>query len=258
MTITISIIGLERIGLIKAGDDLARIIQDCAKSENLQFEDNDVIVVSQKVVSKAEGQLADIQRIKPSRRAKAYSKRTRKDPRLIEIILRDSSRVLRAEKRALVVRRRDGLVCLNAGVDKSNVNGCKVYALLPKNSDCSAQQLRSRLQQLTGKQLAVIVTDTYSRPSRVGQVEFAIGIAGVEPIVDYRGKKDLFGHRLRYKYIGLADEIAAAGELVKGQGTEGIPVAILRGLPRLKPTENKSLSKKLLLGRQKDLFSRLL
>jgi coenzyme F420-0:L-glutamate ligase/coenzyme F420-1:gamma-L-glutamate ligase len=257
MATAVSIIGLERIGLIKPGDDLSRIILESATSENIQFADNDVIVISQKIVSKAEGQLVNIEEIKPGRRAQAYAKKAKKDPRLVELILRDASRVLRAERRAFVVRRKDGLVCLNAGVDKSNVNGKKTYALLPKNSDYSAQVLRSSLERLTGKQLAVIVTDTYSRPSRVGQAEFAIGIAGIEPIVDYRGKKDLFGYELRYKYVGLADEVAAAAELVKGQGTEGIPVAIVRGLPRLTRTEEKDLSKKLLIGRQTDLFTRL-
>jgi len=258
MTAAVSIIGLESIGLIKPGDDLSKIIFESAAFNNVQFADDDVVVISQKIVSKAEGQLVSIEEIKPGGRAKEYSKKIGKDPRLVELILRDTSRVIRAEKRAFLVKRKDGLVCLNAGVDKSNVEGKKTYALLPKNSDHSAQTLRSSLQRLTGKKLAVIITDTYSRPSRVGQAEFAIGIAGMQPIVDYRGKADLFGYELRYKYVGLADEVAAAAELVKGQGTEGIPVAIVRGLPRLKKSESRNLSKKLLLGQQKDLFGRLL
>jgi coenzyme F420-0:L-glutamate ligase/coenzyme F420-1:gamma-L-glutamate ligase len=258
MATATTIIGLDRIGLIKPGDDLAKIIVDSVTAENFQFYDNDVIVVSQKIVSKAEGQLLDIETIKPSARATALSKKTKKDPRVIELILRDSAKVLRAEKRIIIVRRRDGLICVNAAVDKSNVNGRKMYAILPRNSDHSAHQIRTELQRLTGKKLAVIITDTYSRPVRVGQVEFAIGIAGLEPIIDYRGKEDLFGYKLRYKYVGLADEIAAAAELVKGQGREGIPVAIIRNIPRLKSTEAGNLSKKMLLGRRKDLFSGLL
>lgn len=258
MTATISIIGLDRIGLIKPGDNLAKVIFDSATADGFQFADDDVIVVSQKIISKAEGRLVNIEDAKPSARARALSKRTRKDPRLIDLVLSESSEILRAEKKALVARRKDGFVCINAGVDKSNVNGRKTYALLPKNSDYSAHQLRVALQTLTGKQLAVIISDTYSRPARVGQVEFAIGIAGIEPIVDYRGKEDLFGYELRYKYVGLADEIAAAAELVRGQGTEGIPVAVLRGLQRLRPTEKRGLSKRLLLGRQQDLFTGLL
>lgn len=258
MTATISIIGLDQIRLIKPGDDLAKIIFDSAAAENLQFADNDVIVVSQKIISKSEGRLVNIEGTKPSAKGRVLSKKTGKDPRLIDLIMSESSTILSAEKKALVVKRKDGFICLNAGIDKSNVNGRKIYALLPKNSDCSAQQLRTALQRLTGKKLAVIVTDTYSRPARVGQVEFAIGIAGIEPIVDYRGKEDLFGYELKFKYVGLADEIAAAAELVRGQGPEGIPVAIVRGLPRLRPTENRNLSRKLLLGRKQDLFAGLL
>ena len=258
MAQTISIIGLDSIGLIRCGDNLSRIIYDASISEKSELQDNDVIVISQKVVSKAEGQLVDISTIKPSTRAKDIAKKTKKSPQLITLILQDSARVLRAEKRALVVKRKDGFICLNAGVDKSNVKGETIYARLPKNSDISAQKLRTNLELLSGKRLAVIVADTYSRPSRVGQVEFAIGIAGMQPIIDYRGEEDLFGYELKFKYVGLADEVAAAAELVMGQGTEQIPVAIIRGLGRLQHTEETNLAKKLSLGRQKDLFSKIL
>jgi len=146
------------------------------------------------------------------------------------------------------------LVCLNAGVDKSNVEGRSTYSRLPPDSDISARKILRRLEKLSGRKLAVIIADTYSRPLRVGQVDFAIGIAGMEPIVDYRGLEDMFGYSLRYKYVGLADEAAAAAELVMGQGTERTPVAIVRGLSRMKRSLDRNLSKKLLLGRQLDLF----
>ena len=220
--------------------------------------DDDVVVVSQKMVSKADGLLVDISTVKPSRRAIQVSKRTKKDPRLIELILRDSAKVVRADRQAVVVQRKDGFVCLNAGVDKSNVRGPTVYSRLPEHSDKSARELRMRLEQMSGQRIAVIVADTYSRPSRVGQVEFAIGISGIEPIVDYRGHEDLFGYQLRYKFVALADEVAAAAELVMGQGTEGVPVAIVRGLTRTERNEGPGLSKKLLLGKKLDLFRRLL
>jgi coenzyme F420-0:L-glutamate ligase/coenzyme F420-1:gamma-L-glutamate ligase len=250
----ITVFGLEKIGHVKHGDDVAELIAEAAKRENLIFSDGDVLVISQKIVSKADGLLVDTSRIKPTRRAKALAKQTGKDPRLIDLILRDSSTVLRADAQALVVRRKDGLVCLNAGVDKSNVRGRFFYSRLPLNSDASANMILARLRQLTGRRLAVIVADTYSRPLRVGQVEFTIGVAGMEPIVDYRGLEDLFGYRLRYKFVALADEVAAAAELVMGQGKEGIPVAIIRGLDRIKSSPDAKLSRKLLLGRRLDLF----
>jgi coenzyme F420-0:L-glutamate ligase/coenzyme F420-1:gamma-L-glutamate ligase len=255
---TIAIIGLEKIPLVKPGDDVAQHIFDALKAENLELMNADVIVISQKIISKAQGLLVDLSNIKPSSRARSLSRPTKKDPRLIQLILRDSSKVLRADRQALVVRRRNGFICLNAGVDKSNVNGRLVYARLPVDADRSANEIRVKLEQLSGRTVGVIVADTYSRPFRVGQVELAIGIAGIEPIVDYRGLDDLFGYRLRYKFVGLADEIAAAAELVMGQGTERTPVAVLRGLPRLTRTEAKDLSKKLSLGKQMDLFRKLL
>ena len=258
MAQTISIIGLDSIGLIQSGDDLSRIIYDATRTEKSELQNNDIIVISQKIISKAEGQLVDISTIKPSARSKDFAKKTNKSPQLITLILQDSARILRAERRALIVRRKDGFICLNAGVDKSNVKGKTVYARLPNNSDISAQKLRANLERLSGKKLAIIVADTYSRPSRVGQVEFAIGVAGIQPIIDYRGEKDLFGYELKFKYVALADELAAAAELVMGQGTEQIPVAIIRGLGRLQHTEETNLSKKLSLGRQKDLFSEIL
>jgi coenzyme F420-0:L-glutamate ligase / coenzyme F420-1:gamma-L-glutamate ligase len=253
---TVTVYGLEKIPLVKPGDDAAQLIIGSMRAEALELKDGDVVVVSQKIVSKAEGLLVDISDIEPGRRSKVISKHTNKDPRLIELILRDSAKVVRADHKALVVQRKDGFVCLNAGVDKSNVAGATMYTRLPEDADASANNLRSRLEELSGKQIGVIVADTYSRPFRVGQVEFAIGISGIEPITDYRGQKDLFGYELRYKFVALADEIAAAAELVMGQGTEHVPVAIVRGLSRVIRTQARGLSKKLQLGKQADLFTK--
>ena len=250
----LTIFGLDDLGQIELGDDIAELIFEMSREDNLEFLDGDVVVISQKIVSKAGGLLVDVTDIEPSRRAKRLAKVTKKDPRVVELVLRDSSKVFRAASQAFVVRRKDGLVCLNAGVDKSNVRGAHVYSRLPPNSDKSAREILVRLEALSGKKLAVIIADTYSRPHRVGQVEFAIGIAGMEPIADYRGRKDMYGYSLRYKYVALADEAAAAAELVMGQGTECTPVAIIRGLDRMKRSLSSNLSKKLLLGRQLDLF----
>ena len=250
----LTIFGLNNIGEIKQGVDVAELIFEKARQQNLLLSDGDLVVISQKIVSKADGLLVDVAALRPSRRAKRLARITKKDPRVVELILRDSSKVLRAASQAFVVRRKDGLVCLNAGVDKSTVEGHTIYTRLPPNSDTSARRILDRLEKLSGSRLAVIIADTYSRPLRVGQVEFAIGIAGMEPIVDYRGLEDMFGYSLRYKYVALADEAAAAAELVMGQGTERTPVAIIRGLDRMKRSIDRNPSRKLLLGRQLDLF----
>jgi len=250
----LTIYGLDNLGDVEPGDDLAQLILKKSQQDNLTLSDGDLVVISQKIVSKADGLLIDVGGIRPSRRAIRLAKRTKKDPRVVQLILNDSGKILRAASQALVVRRKDGLICLNAGVDKSNVKGPNVYSRLPPNSDTSARQILTRLEELTGRKLAVIIADTYSRPYRVGQVEFAIGIAGLEPITDYRGHKDMYGYNLRYKYVALADEAAAAAELVMGQGTEHTPIAILRGLDRMQRTLAPSLSKKLQLRKRTDLF----
>jgi coenzyme F420-0:L-glutamate ligase/coenzyme F420-1:gamma-L-glutamate ligase len=247
---------LEHIGLVKKGDDIAKLIVNSIRDDGLTLQDDDIIVVSQKIISKADGLTVDLSTIKPSKRAKQIAKRSRKDPRLIELILKDSSKLLRVDKQALVVERKDGFVCLNAGVDKSNVDGRSFYTRLPMNADESTHKLKIELERLTGKRLAVIMGDTYSRPLRVGQVEFAIGVSGLNPIADYRGDKDLFGYELKFKYVALADEIAAAAELVMGQGAEGVPVAIVRGLTRIERNESTGLTQKLLLQKKLDIFSR--
>jgi coenzyme F420-0:L-glutamate ligase/coenzyme F420-1:gamma-L-glutamate ligase len=257
MVPVVSIIGLNKIGLVKPHDDISKLILDAAKAEKIELSDFDVVVISQKIISKSEGQLVDILTIKPSNQAKSIARRTKKDPRVIELILRDSKEVIRADRKALVVRRKDDLICLNAGVDKSNVDGETIYARLPENPDKSAFKIKNEIERSTGKEIAVIIADTYSRPHRVGQVNFTIGLAGLEPIIDYRGDKDLFGYQLHYKYVGFADEIAAAAELVMGQGVEGTPVAIVRGLSRMKLASTTGLSKKLLLGKKRDIFHKL-
>ena len=252
----LTIFGLDNIGTVEPGDDIAKLIYEKSREEYLVFSDGDPVVISQKIVSKADGLLVNVTGIKPTPRAKRLAELTRKDPRVVELILRDSSEVLRADSQAFVVRRKDGLVCLNAGVDKSNVKGYTSYSRLPPNSDNSAMKILRRLEEeeLSARKLAVIIADTYSRPLRVGQVEFAIGIAGMEPIVDYRGLKDMFGHNLRYKYVALADEVAGAAELFMGQGTERTPVAIVRDLNRVKRSLDRGLSKRLQMGSRLDVF----
>jgi coenzyme F420-0:L-glutamate ligase / coenzyme F420-1:gamma-L-glutamate ligase len=230
----VQILPLSGLPLIKPGDDLSRLMVESARRLGWGIREKDVLVVGQKAVSKAEGRLVDIASVRPSKRAMVIARKTGRKPGFVQIVLNDSKKVVRADKMALIVTTKHGWTCLNAGVDKSNVKGDQNYALLPTNPDASARRIRSRIRRLTGKEIGVIVTDTHSRPFRLGQVEETIGIAGLKPHADYRGQRDLFGYQLRFKNVALADEVAGAAELVMGQGREAIPAAIVRGLKRVR------------------------
>lgn len=249
----LQIAALDKLPLLKKGDDLASMIVDRAKDLRIGIRKHDVLIIGQKVVSKAEGRIVNVNAIKPSPRAIRVAKRTGKRPELVEIILKESSKVLRADGDALIVTTKRGATCLNAGVDKSNVKGDSDYALLPENPDRSAKKLMRAIQRLTGRDVGVVITDTRSRPFRRGQVEECIGIAGLSPIFDYRGKKDLFGYTLKFKNVALADELASAAELVMGQGKEATPVALVRGLTRAVFRERVS-TRSLAVSRAEDLF----
>src|SRR5207245_1545104 len=227
MSRPLEIIPLNQLPLLKKGDDLAGIIVSRAKKLGVGVKNRELVVIGQKAVSKAEGRIIDITDVSPSVRAIEIAKKTGKSPGFVEIVLRESSKVLRADKDAFIVRTKRGATCLNAGVDKSNVEGSSRYALLPQDPDASARRLRKRIKQLTGKEVGVVICDTRSRPFRKGQVEESIGVAGLNPLVDYRGQKDLFGYTLRFKNVSLADELASAAELVMGQGGEKSPAAII-------------------------------
>jgi len=249
----ISIVGLEGFPLVKVGDDLAKIIVETAKRENVRIDSGDVIVVAQKVVSKAEGRVAQLRSVEPSERAEEVAKITLRNPKLVELALKETKRIVKASQETLIVENKRGLICINSGIDKSNVLGDDSYALLPGDPDQSAGKIRSQIMKLTGKRVAVIICDTYSRPFRRGQVEFAIGIAGINPFKDYRGQKDLFDYVLRVKNVAIADEIACAAELVIGQGAEGIPVAIVKNVQRAELNGTFS-AEDLNISKEEDLF----
>ncbi len=234
MPAAVQILPISGIPLLKPGDDLPRLIVDAARKLGWHIKERDVLVVGQKAVSKSEGRLVDLSSVRPSKKAIAIARKMGRKPEFVQIVLNDSKKVLRADKMALIVTTKQGWTCLNAGVDKSNVKGDQNYALLPTNPDASARKIRSRIRRLTGKNIGVIITDTHSRPFRLGQVEETIGIAGLKPHADYRGQRDLFGYQLRFKNVALADEAAGAAELVMGQGREAIPAAIVRGLKRVR------------------------
>jgi len=234
MPAALQILPLTGLPLIKPGDDLPRLIVDSARKVGWGIREKDVLVVGQKAVSKAEGRLVNLGSVQPSKKASVLARKTGRKPEFVQIVLNDSKRVVRADKMALIVTTKHGWTCLNAGVDKSNVKGDQNYALLPTNPDASARKIRNRIRRLTGKTIGVIITDTHSRPFRLGQVEETIGIAGLKPHADYRGQRDLFGYQLKFKNVALADEVAGAAELVMGQGREAIPAAIVRGLKRVR------------------------
>ena len=249
----LQIMPLSQLPLFKEGDDLAGIIVSRAKKLGVGIRNRDLVVIGQKAVSKAEARIIDISKISPSARASKIAEKTGKTAEFVEIVLKESSKVLRADKDAFIVRTKRGATCLNAGVDKSNVKGNSTYALLPQDPDSSARRMRKRIQQLTGKQVAVVICDTRSRPFRKGQVEESIGVAGLNPLIDYRGQKDLFGYTLRFKNVAIADELASAAELVMGQGREKTPVAIIRGLTRVR-FQDRASSRFLVVSSEEDLF----
>jgi len=250
---TINIIGLEGFPLVKVGDDLAKIIAETANQNAVSIEDGDIVVVAQKVVSKTEGRVVRLRDVKPSERGKNMAKAASKDPRFVELVLKEAKKILKVSPETLIIENEKGLVCINAGIDKSNVSGKDSYALLPEDPDKSAERIRYRIMELTGRRVAVVISDTFSRPFRKGQVEFAIGIAGINPFKDYRGQEDLFNYILKVKNIALVDEIASAAELVMGQGKEATPVVIIRNLKLVEPSETFSIED-LNISREEDLF----
>ena len=250
---TVSILGLEGFPLVKAGDDLAKIIIETAEKNAVPIEDGDIIVVAQKIVSKAEDRVVKLRDVEPSEGAKTMAKVASKDPRFVELVLKEAKKVVKCSPEILIVENEKGLICINAGIDKSNVSGKDTYALLPKDPDESAERIRSGIMKLAGKKVVIVISDTYSRPFRRGQVEFAIGIAGIDPFKDYRGQGDLFNYILKVKNIALVDEIASAAELVMGQGREAVPVAIIRDLNRAEPDKTVSIED-LNISKEEDLY----
>lgn len=257
MAKAVSLIGLESFPMVKLGDDLAALIITAMNGEGLSIDDGDVVVVAHKVVSKAEGRVVMLRDIQPSKKSMEIAKVTLRDPRLVELILQETKNIVKATPEILIVENLQGFVCVNAGADKSNVKGDDAYALLPKDPDKSARQIRSEIKRLVGKKVGVVITDTYSRPFRRGQVEFAIGLAGMDAFRDYRGQEDLSGHVLKVKNTAVADEIASAAELIMGQGMEGMPVVIIKNLSSVTTKENTS-SKDLLISKDEDLFKNTL
>jgi len=222
--------------LIRSGDNLIELIIDALKRNRINLIDGDILVLAQKIVSKSEGRMVNLATISPSPAAKQIAQETEKDPRLVELILQESTSVLRTRPGTIVVEHRLGFVCANAGIDHSNVAGEgsnteEWVLLLPENPDSSAEHLRTGIEHRLGVSIGVMVIDSHGRAWRVGTVGVAIGLAGLPGLVDMRGVSDLFGYTLRITQIGAADELAAAASLVMGQAAEATPVVHVHGFP---------------------------
>jgi coenzyme F420-0:L-glutamate ligase/coenzyme F420-1:gamma-L-glutamate ligase len=247
---------LSGVPMIQPGDELGEVIWRALADMEISLEDGDIIVVAQKIVSKSEGRLVSLRTVTPSEQALTLAEETEKDPRLVELNLRESKEVLRTKPGTLIVEHRLGFVCANAGIDHSNVAERDKTAqdwvlLLPEDPDASAQRIRQRLEVAGGVNLGVLIIDSHGRAWRLGTVGIAIGLAGLPGLVDLRGEPDLFGNNLQITQVGAADELAAAASLVMGQAAEGTPVVHVRGYPY---SLREGSLKELLRPRQEDLF----
>jgi len=248
----IRIIGLTGLPLIKKGDNIAELIVEATKKLNIGIEDGDILIVCQKIVSKAEGRVFRLDEVKPSPFAEEIAKWLEKDPRLVEIILREARGIVRMGDHHLITQTKHGFVCANSAVDRSNVNGGKSVTTLPVDPDESARRIRGEIKRLTGRDVAVIISDTHGRPFRKGAINVAVGVAGMKPIRRDVGKEDLFSYVLKTTYVAVADELASAAELIMGQSSERIPVVIIKGY-RFEPSE-EGRATDIVRPMEKDLF----
>jgi len=245
----VEVIPLPGVPEVKKGDDLGKLVLEAAERNHVTLLDGDVVVVKHKIVSKSEGRVIELSGVAPSPEAIRLADREGKDPRLVELILREAVRVVREGHGVIITQTRHGFVCANSGIDQSNV-GMGFAALLPLDPDDSARKLRATLESATGKALAVVVSDTFGRPWRKGQTDVAIGCSGIAPLVKYAGKTDSYGYKLRVTEPAVIDEIAGAAELAIGK-LNGIPCAIVRGVEY---TRGEGGIGELIMPSDRDLF----
>ncbi len=240
---SLTILPLEGLPEVEAGADLARLVTQCHK-----VEEGDVLVLAQKVVSKAEGRVVRLGDVEPSERARELAGPDA-DPRQVEVILREAVRIVRTRRALVIAETRHGFVCASAGVDASNAPERDTLVLLPVDPDAAARDIRDRLRELTGRAVAVIVSDSFGRPWRQGTTDVAIGVAGLVPLLDLRGTTDPRGYELRSTQIAVADELAGAAELVMGKAS-GVPGAVIRGYG----ATGDGSARELVMPEDRDLF----
>jgi coenzyme F420-0:L-glutamate ligase/coenzyme F420-1:gamma-L-glutamate ligase len=247
----LTIIPVKGIPDVESGDNLGEIIVTRLREQGEEFQEGDIVVVSQKIVSKAEGRIVNLSKVTPSSFASFVGKEAGKDPRQVEVILRETRKIIRMKAGHLITETKHGFICANAGVDASNVaRGKDAVTLLPLDPDESADRIGKTIRKLSGKRVPVIVTDTFGRAWRMGQVNFAIGVSGMKPIHDYKGTRDMYRHTLHVTEIAVADELASAGELVMNK-SDKVPVALVRGYTYRR---GKGTGKNLLRPEELDLF----
>ena len=252
----LSLTPLQNIPLIRQDDNLADILVKSLQDTNIKLQNDDILVVAQKVISKAEGRMVNIATVVPSPRALELAKKSQKDSRIVELMLQESNEVLRVRVGTIIVEHKLGFICANAGIDHSNVMGSgnekeEYVLLLPENPDQSARNIREQIKQKIGVNIGVMIIDSHGRAWRNGTVGICIGLSGLPALVDERGWKDLFGYTLQITVVGVADELAAAASLMMGQASEGIPAVHVRGFPY--PLGEGSL-KELIRPKNQDMF----
>ena len=225
---SLTLTAIEGIPMIRPGDNLAELIKNAMDAMDLRLRDGDILSICQKIVSKAEGRLVDLNEIEPSSLARKFAERWDKDARSVELVLRQTSRIVRMDNAVLIVETGPGWVCANAGIDESNSLEDDRAILLPEDPDASATRIRNELNRLTGAEITVIVTDTFGRPWRDGLTEVCLGIAGMDPMLDLRGTTDLGGRELHHTVIAIADELAAAAGLLMPKAG-ATPAVLIRG-----------------------------
>jgi coenzyme F420-0:L-glutamate ligase/coenzyme F420-1:gamma-L-glutamate ligase len=249
----IRLIGLSAFPEVTPGMNLAELALAATRDVGEALRDGDVLVVTHKVVAKAEGRLVDLSTVEPSDFARRWAAAWGKDPRHIEVVLRESERVVRMDRGILITQTRHGFVCANAGVDASNVPGDDMVCLLPLDPDATAQTMHHALSEAAGAHVAVIIADSFGRPWRNGIVNVAIGAAGLVPLVDYRGQVDDFGRTMQVSVLAVADELASAAELVMGKISR-CPMALIRGYPYLRRASGESSARELIMDASTDMF----
>ncbi len=252
----LSLTPLKNIPLIRQDDNLADILLKSLQETNVELHNDDILVIAQKIVSKAEGRMVNIATITPSARARELAEESKKDARVVELMLQESNEVLRIRVGTIIVEHKLGFVCANAGIDHSNVSGGgnekeEYVLLLPEDPDQSARNIREQIKQKTGVNIGVMIIDSHGRAWRNGTVGICIGLSGIPALMDERGWKDLFGYTLQITVVGIADELAAAASLMMGQAAEGIPAVHVRGFPY--PLGEGTL-KELIRPKNQDMF----
>lgn len=247
---TLQIFGIHGIGEVRAGDDLSSLIERGLRASAVQLQPGDILVVTHKIVSKAEGRSVDLRTVEPSPLAQQWGTRWGKDPRQVEVVLREAARIVRMDRGLIIAQTHHGFVCANAGVDASNVGADETVLLLPRDPDASARRLYEALRAALGFAVPVIISDSWGRPWRDGVINVAIGVAGMQPLADYRGQRDPYGYQLSASVMAIADELAAAAELVMGK-LDQRPVAVVRGYAYQPGT---GTAQQLVMPPERDLF----